>query len=404
MNEPMLGGRRAARARNKAADEAQNQPGWFLDRLAAAAEARERAGLTRRLVAQPPGGGLLLDLAGNDYLGLAADPRVSAAAADAALTWGAGARASRLVTGSTHLHSRLENELAAFCGQPAGLVFSSGYAANLGAVTALAGRGDLIVSDAHVHASLVDACRLSRARIMITEHNDVEAVEAALAGRVEKNAVVLIESVYSVLGDAAPLVELAAVCARQSAVLIVDEAHALGTAGPQGRGLVAAAGLTGRAGIVVTGTLSKSLGSQGGFVLGDPAVREHLVNTARAFIYDTGLAPAATGGALAALEVLRAQPERVDAVRRVAGALAQVAAAPPPAAAVLSVAMPSATAALEAAAGCAASGVRVGCFRPPSVPDGISRLRLTARATLTEAELKLAAGALAGAIRRWAPQ
>lgn len=371
----------------------------FLERLTGAAAVREQAGLTRRLVPRAATGGALLDLAGNDYLGLSADPRVTAAAAAAAMQWGAGSRASRLVTGSLQLHARLEQALADFCGQPAGLVFSTGYAANLGAVTALAGRGHLIVSDAHVHASLVDACRLSRARVVVTEHNDVEAMEAALAQRTEGHAVVLIESVYSVLGDAAPLAELAEVCRRQGAVLIVDEAHAFGTAGERGTGLVAAAGLTGRPEVVITGTLSKSLGSQGGFVLSHGVVREHLVNTARAFIYDTGLAPASTGAALAALQVLEAEPERVDAVRQVAAGLAAIAAAPAPAAAVLSVTMPSAQAAVAAAESCAEAGVRVGCFRPPSVPDGISRLRLTARATLTPAELERAGEALAGALR-----
>jgi 8-amino-7-oxononanoate synthase len=370
----------------------------FLERLSSAAAERELAGLTRGLDPRPPGAGRLLDLAGNDYLGLSLDPRVIAGAAAAAQTWGAGARSSRLVTGSTQLHARLEEALAARCEQPSGLVFSTGYLANLGAVTALAARGDLIVSDAHVHASLVDACRLSRARIVVTGHNDVESVEAALTNRTEAHAVVLVESVYSVLGDAAPLAELAVVCRRHGAVLIVDEAHALGTAGAGGRGLVAEAGLAGRADVVVTGTLSKSLGSQGGFVLGHPAVREHLVNTARPFIYDTGLAPAAAGAALAALEVLAAEPERVDAVRRVAAALAGVAASPPPAAAVLSMVMPSAQAAFAAAVACAEAGVRVGCFRPPSVPDGLSRLRLTAGATLSGNELELAAGALTAAL------
>jgi 8-amino-7-oxononanoate synthase len=181
-------------------------------------------------------------------------------------------------------------------------------------------------------------------------------------------------------------------------VLIVDEAHALGTAGPDGRGLVAEAGLAGRDDVVVTGTLSKSLGSQGGFVLGAPAVREHLVNTARAFIYDTGLAPAAAGAAKAALDVLVAEPERVEAVRHAAATLAAIAGTPVPPAAVLSIVMPSAQAAFEAAAACADAGIRVGCFRPPSVPDGISRLRLTARATLSPAELEQAAGTLASAL------
>jgi 8-amino-7-oxononanoate synthase len=370
----------------------------FFERLTDAAQRREAAGLTRTLVPRPAVGALL-DLAGNDYLGLADDPRVTAAAAEATLTWGAGARASRLVTGSTQLHARLETALADFCGQPTGLVFSTGYAANLGAVTALAGRGDLIVSDAHVHASLVDACRLSRARVAITEHNDVEAVAAVLAGRPEAHAVVLVESVYSVLGDAAPLAELGQVCARYGALLIVDEAHALGTAGDAGRGLVAAAGLAGRPDVVVTGTLSKSLGSQGGFVLASALIRGHLINTARAFIFDTGLAPAATGAALAALDVLIAEPQRMDDVRAVAATLAEIAASPRPAAAVLSVAMPSARAAVAAAARCADGGVRVGCFRPPSVPDGISRLRLTARATLTAPQLAQAGETLAAALR-----
>jgi 8-amino-7-oxononanoate synthase len=371
----------------------------FLNRLAAAAEVRDQAGLTRRLSDRRLDGPVLLDLAGNDYLGLSTDLRVRSAAARAAIDWGAGAGASRLVTGSLELHTGLEEALARFCGQPAGLVFSTGYAANLGAVTALAGRGDLVVSDAHVHASLVDACRLSRARVTVVDHNDVEAVEEALDGRPESNAVVLVESVYSVLGDAAPLADLADVCARNGAVLIVDEAHALGTAGEGGRGLVAEAGLAGRADVVVTGTLSKSLGGQGGFVLGHPAVREHLVNTARSFIYDTGLAPAATAAARTALEVLEAEPERVADLRRVARILADIAEGPEPAGAVVSIVMPSADAAVLAAAECATAGVRVGCFRPPSVPDGFSRLRLTARAGLTRDELSLAATTLAAALR-----
>jgi 8-amino-7-oxononanoate synthase len=365
----------------------------FLARLQVDADQRAQQGVTRALAPR----GLvqrLLDLAGNDYLGLAGDQRVLDGASQAAQAWGGGARASRLVTGTLSLHADLEQALAWFCGQQSALVFSTGYLANLGAVCALARRGDLIVSDAHVHASLVDACRLSRARVAITGHNDVEAVEAVLATRSEANAVVLAESVYSVLGDAAPLAELAAASARHGAVLIVDEAHALGTAGPDGRGLIAAAGMNGRADVVVTGTLSKSLGSQGGFVLGHPAVREHLINTARSFIYDTGLAPAAAGAALAALGVLAAEPGRVRAVRSVAASLAALADAPQPAAAVVPVAMPSPQAAVAAAHACAEAGVRVGCFRPPSVPDGVSRLRITARATLTSDELALAERAL----------
>jgi len=363
---------------------------WLADQAAA----REAAGLTRRLVPRPADGGGLLDLAGNDYLGLARDPRVVEAAAEAARTWGAGAGASRLVTGTTQLHQELEADLAAFCGQPSALVFSSGYLANLGVVTALAGRDCLVVSDAHIHASLVDACRLSRARVAVTPHADAAAVAGVLAGRPEERAVVLTESVFSVLGDHAPLGELAEVCARHGAVLVVDEAHALGTGGPDGRGLVAAAGLAGRPDVVVVATLSKAVGSQGGVVLGHPAVREHLVNRARSFVYDTGLAPPAAAAARRALQVIAAEPGRRTALAAAAGRLAASLGLPPPQAPILPLPMPGPEQAVAAAAECAARGLRVGAFRPPSVPDGVSRLRLTARATLTAAELDRATAVL----------
>ncbi|MFZ5852751.1 MAG: 8-amino-7-oxononanoate synthase [Actinomycetota bacterium] len=368
--------------------------GWLADQAAA----RDAAGLTRELCPRAPQPGLL-DLAGNDYLGLASDPRVVAGGLAALRTWGAGAGASRLVTGSTTLHGELEEALAGFCGQPAGLVFSSGYLANL-AVAALGGPDALLVSDAHVHASLVDACRLSRSRVVVVPHADVAAVAAALAGRPEPRALVLTESVFSVLGDAAPLAELAEVATAYGATLVVDEAHALGVCGPGGRGLVCATGLAGRTDVVVTATLSKALGSQGGVVLGHRALRDHLVNQARGFVFDTALAPAAAGAALAALRVVAAEPERVVAVQTAAAALARAAGAGRPAGAVLSVPMPGPREALAARDAAAAAGVRVGCFRPPSTPDGVSRLRVTARATLTRDELAQAAGVLAGVTGR----
>jgi 8-amino-7-oxononanoate synthase len=369
----------------------------LLDWLGTQAGERAATGLTRRLRARTPHDASL-DLAGNDYLGLREHPDVVEAAVAAIRQWGTGAGASRLVTGTTQLHERLERELAGFCGQGSALVFSSGYLANLGVVTALAGAGDLIVSDAHVHASLIDACRLSRADVVRVPHNDADAVRRVLATRTQRRALVLTESVFSVLGDAAPLPLLAEVCAAHDAVLVVDEAHALGTAGPGGRGLVAAAGLAHRPDVVVTVTLSKSLAAQGGAVLAHPAVREHLVNRARPFIYDTGLAPAAAGAALAALRVVRGDPARVTAVATAATALATAAGVPAPAGAVLSVPIPTAQQAVRAAAHCEESGVRVGCFRPPSVPDGVSRLRLTARATLTGGDLAHAARTLTAAL------
>lgn len=354
--------------------------------LDANAARRRAAGLRRELrprAAAEPG----LDLAGNDYLGLATDPRVIAGAVDAARVWGAGSTGSRLVTGTTALHVTLEDELAAFCRAEAALVFSSGYAANLGVLTALSGPDALIVSDAANHASLVDACRLSRARVSVVAHGDVDAVDAVLAARSQARALVVTESVDSVGGGLAPLRELHAVCRARGALLVVDEAHGLGVCGPGGRGLLADVGLAGADDVVATVTLSKALGSQGGAVLGPGPVIAHLVDTARSFIFDTGLAPACVGAALAALRVLHADPALAGAVVRNAAALAAAAAVPAPLSAVVSVVLGEPATAFAAARRCAEQGVRVGCFRPPSVPEGTSRLRLTARATLTAPDL-----------------
>ena len=359
---------------------------WLID----ARRQRERAGLVRtlkpRLADERD-----LDLAGNDYLGLARHPEVTSAAAQAARHWGAGATGSRLVTGSTTLHAELEAELADFCGFEAALVLSSGYCANLAATTALTTRDSLLVSDAANHASLIDGCRLSRARTMVVPHADPAAAAKALDGHLGP-ALLVTDSVFSVDGDAAPLTELAAVCREFGAGLLIDEAHSLGVVGEGGRGAAHAAALAGSADTVTTLTLSKALGSQGGAVLGPRHVIDHLVNEARTFVFDTGLAPAATAAALAALRLLRRHPERAERVRAAARTLhTELHAADlrvaPPRAAVVSVQAPSASAAVRWAADCRARGLRVGCFRPPSVPDGISRLRLTVRADLSDAEL-----------------
>jgi 8-amino-7-oxononanoate synthase len=370
----------------------------FTDWLAERAAAREDAGLTRRLFASDASGPMI-DLAGNDYLGLARDPRVVAGAVAAAERHGAGAGASRLVTGTLTVHEDLERDLASFTGFPAALVLSTGYHANLAAVSALADADTLIVSDAHVHASMIDACRLSRGAVQVVPHNDVGAVERFLAAREQPRALVLVETIYSVLGDSAPVAELADVCARHDAVLVADEAHALGVAGIEGRGLLQASGLAGEDHVVATLTLSKSLGSQGGAVLASRPVREHLVNTARPFIYDTGLAPAAAGAASAALAVIRAEPDRVARVRAVAAALAKAGGVPEADGAVLAIAMPGPREAVEAVARAADHDVRIGCFRPPSTPDGISRLRLTAHAHLADTELEHAVAVVEGLLR-----
>jgi 8-amino-7-oxononanoate synthase len=371
--------------------------GW----VDARAAQREADGLRRRLRPRQSDDGLL-DLAGNDYLGLAGHPDVLAAATRALKEWGAGSTGSRLVTGSTALHAELEAAAADLFGAEAALCFSSGYLANIGAVTALTGPGTLIVSDAINHASLIDACRLSGARVEVTPHCDPVAVEAVLAARAEERAVVVTDGVFSVDGDVAPLAALAAAARRHGAGLIVDEAHAIGVIGPEGRGTVHEAGLSGAPDVVVTGVLSKSLGTQGGLVAGPRRVVEHLVDSARSFIFDTGLAPAAAGAGLAALELLRADPRLPGAVRGRARDLQRLARqagfdAPEPAGAVVGIRIGQPEVALACAAACLENGVRVGCFRPPSVPDGWSRLRLTAHATLRPEDLDRAATALAAA-------
>ncbi|MDW5610327.1 MULTISPECIES: 8-amino-7-oxononanoate synthase [Mycolicibacterium] len=351
---------------------------------------RRAAGLRRTLRTRPPVGAEL-DLASNDYLGLSQHPRVIDGGVSALRTWGAGSTGSRLVTGNTELHEAFEDALAAFVGAESALVFSSGYTANLGAVVALSGPGSLLVSDANTHASLVDACRLSRARVVVTPHNDTAAVEQALATRSEARAVVVTDSVFSADGDLAPLRALHAACRKHGALLIVDEAHGLGVRGDGGRGLLDEVGLAGAPDLVMTTTLSKALGSQGGVVLGPAAVRAHLIDTARPFIFDTGLAPAAVGAAFAALQVLIDEPWRAQRVLDHAATLASICdVTEVPSSAVVSVILGEPEVAFAAAAACLDRGVRVGCFRPPTVPAGTSRLRLTARASLSEDEMTLA--------------
>ncbi|MFC8937320.1 8-amino-7-oxononanoate synthase [Streptomyces griseoincarnatus] len=363
--------------------------GWIDEQ----AELRRRAGLVRTLRPRPADTPLL-DLASNDYLGLARHPEVVEGAARAARAWGGGATGSRLVTGTTELHTALERELADFCGFEGALVFSSGYAANLAAVTALAPHGSLLVSDAGNHASLIDGCRLARGTTQVVAHRDPDAVRKALDGH-EGPAVAVSDTVFSVDGDAAPLAALAEACREHGAGLVLDDAHGLGVLGDGGRGAPHAAGIAGDEDVVVTVTLSKSLGSQGGAVLGPARVIGHLVNTARTFIFDTGLAPAAAGAALAALRLLEREPGRAARAAEVARDLhARLTAAGleavRPDAAVVSVRAPSPEQAVRWAADCRTAGLSVGCFRPPSVPDGISRLRLTARADLSGAEIERA--------------
>lgn len=370
-----------------------------LARLRDAARRRDAAGLHRRLRPRSHDHDGLIDLASNDYLGLSRDRRLIEAAVRATRVWGTGATGSRLVTGTTELHDDLDRRLAAWAGAAAGLVFSSGFMANLGAITALSGPAGLVVSDACNHASIVDACRLSRARVAVTAHRDPGAVEQVLAERDEEHALVVTDAVFSVDGDLAPLRRLHQITRAHGALLLIDEAHSFGVVGDRGQGAAHAAGLAGEPDVVLTLTLSKSLGGQGGAVLGAHEVIDTIIDTGRAFIFDTGLAPAATGAALAALDVLAGEPQLPARARRRARRISDMAAeagleTAVPDAAVVPVYLGEPQAALRAAEICAEHGVRVGCFRPPSVPKGRACLRITARATLSEAELTMLRSAL----------
>lgn len=376
--------RPAAAAREGTAGAAEGVAGAggeWLERLEHKARLRAKAGLSRRLRHRSPGDGVV-DLAGNDYLGLATHPAVVAAAQAALGAYGLGATGSRLVRGSTDAHRELEERLAGWLGAEAALVYSSGYLANLGAVRALARPGTLLVSDAHNHASLIDGCRISGAEVVVTPHGDAAAVEAALSAAPGRPAVVVTESIFSVDGDLAPLADLHAAARRHGALLLVDDAHALGVIGPSGAGGVVAAGLAGEPDVVVTATLSKSLGAAGGLIAGPAPLARHLVDTGRTFIFDTAPPPAVAAGALAALEVARrADDLRAELADRAASAVRHLRAAgldvTEPAAAVLSVTAPGPETAVAWAADCRDRGVAVGCFRPPSTPDSRARLRLT---------------------------
>lgn len=369
-----------------------------LDWLHEVHEDRVRAGLRREPRVRAAEASQL-DLASNDYLGLGKDERVRKAAAQAVLEWGPGSTGSRLVTGTTALHIELEQDLAAFLGTQASFVCSTGYHANLAAITSLAGADCLVISDALNHASIIDGCRLSRSRIVVVDHLDTDAVAVALAQRHEKRALVITDSVFSADGDLADLAKLHDLARQHGAVLIVDESHALGIVGPGGRGACVAAGINAEPDVVITAALSKSFAAQGGVVAGSALVREHLINTARGVIFETGLSPAAVAAVSESLRIITSEPHLCESARSNALRLAQITGAPTPEAAVVSVLVGDAHAAVALQSRLFELGFWVGCFRPPSVPEGTSRLRITARADLSIEDLDGFARAYARAMQ-----
>jgi 8-amino-7-oxononanoate synthase len=366
----------------------------------------ERLGLSRRLrlVSGPQGPTVLIDgkpallLCSNNYLGLADHPRVREAAAEAAMRWGVGAGASRLVSGTMTIHRRLEESLAEFKGSESCLLFGSGYLANIGVIGALASAGDTVFSDELNHASIVDGCRLSRAEVVVYRHRDVDHLEWSLRkhGRSENaRRLIVTDSVFSMDGDVAPLEEIVELANMHDARVMVDEAHATGNLGPGGRGAVAEAGVESEVDVIV-GTLGKALGSYGAYVCARAEMVRYLINTARPLIYSTAPSPPAVAGALAALGLLQERPHRVERLRANARALRRGLAGEgfPVEQADMQIvplivgdertAMRLCQEALE-------RGVFAQAIRPPSVPAGSSRLRLTAMASHTATELEMAA-------------
>jgi glycine C-acetyltransferase/8-amino-7-oxononanoate synthase len=362
-----------------------------------------------RLIGGPQGPRVTLDgrpvllLCSNNYLGLADHPRVRGAAAEAAMRWGAGAGASRLISGNMRPHRQLEERLADFKGYESALLFGSGYLANTGTIAALADRGEVIFSDELNHASIIDGCRLSRAETFVYPHGDVEHLAWGLREAGERAALIVTDGVFSMDGDLAPLGELAALARDHSCRLMVDEAHATGAVGPGGRGSVAAAGLSGEVDVIV-GTLGKALGSYGAYVCASRELTEYLLNTARSFIFSTAPPPPSVAASLAALELLESHPHRVERLTQNAATLRTALAAEGLAVGnsstqIIPVEVGDAAPAMELCERALERGVFAQGIRPPTVPEGRSRLRFTVMATHRAGELERAAELVGAAAR-----
>jgi len=350
----------------------------------------DAAGLRRTLKTQAGPQGAIIEVAGrglinfgsNDYLGLAGDSRLADAAVVAADKEGWGSGASPLVTGRSTSHQRLEEHLAQFEGTEAALLFSTGFAANMGTIASLAGRGDLILSDERNHASIIDGCRLSRAEVFIYPHRDTDAVAVRLkAANGFRRRLIVTDSLFSMDGDCAPLPALAGLAERYDTMLLVDEAHASGVFGERGRGLCEQFGVE-ESVTARVGTLSKGLGSLGGFVVGSQQLIDYLVNRARPYVYSTAMPAAVAAAAIASLDIVRDEPHRRRELLRRAGQLRttlrengwQVGEGPGP---IIPVIIGDPDETMELSARLADAGFFVPGIRPPTVPDGRSLLRIS---------------------------
>jgi glycine C-acetyltransferase/8-amino-7-oxononanoate synthase len=371
----------------------------------------ERSGLRRRLrvIEGPQGPRVLLDgrpvllLCSNNYLGLADHPRLRRAAADAALSLGTSSGASRLISGTMSIHTDLEQRLASFKGTEAALLFGSGYLANTGTIAALAGRGEVVFSDELNHASIIDGCRLAGAETFVYRHADAGHLEWGLRRAAGRAALIATDGVFSMDGDIAPLGELSILARRHRCRLMVDEAHATGCIGPGGRGSVAAAGLSGEVDVIV-GTLGKALGGYGAYVCGSREMADFLVNSARPFIFSTAPPPPAVAAASAAIELLEERPQRVERLRANAAALrsglrSEGLEPDGSETQIIPLVIGEADDAMALCERLLEEGLFAQAIRPPTVPPGTCRLRLTVMATHAVADLRRAARMIGAATR-----
>ncbi len=369
-----------------------------------------QAGLSRSLrsVMTAPTGRILLDgrevilLGSNNYLGLSVHPIVVEAAATALQQYGTGASASRLMSGNCHLYTELEAKIAEAKGTEASLVFGSGYLANIGTIPVLAGEGDLILSDALNHASIIDGCRLSPAIKQIYQHCDVEHIESLLAQSINfRRRLIVTDGVFSMDGDIAPLPEICALAERYDAMVMVDDAHSFGVLGETGGGTIEYFGLENR-GVIQMGTLSKAIGGLGGYVAGSANLIDFLINRSRGFIFTTGLPPATLAGASAAIDVIRSTPElrqrlSSNVLLLKNALLARGFQLLPSQTQILPLILGSVEVASRFAEALLSHGVYAPAIRPPTVPEGTSRLRISVIASHTTEDLETAIAGLESA-------
>jgi 8-amino-7-oxononanoate synthase len=384
----------------------------LLDRLATVHAERARASLLRRLRAVEEvegaqvwiGGKRLLNFASNDYLGLAQHPALVEALTIAAARWGVGASAAHLLGGHRDEHAALEEALARWTGRERALLFSTGYMANLGVLSALLGPKDVCVQDKLNHASLLDGARLAGCELQRYPHADVYAARRQLETRPDAAALLATDGVFSMDGDLAPLVELVALCKTQHATLMVDDAHGLGVLGPEGAGSVAEAGLSHDDVPILMATLGKALGVAGAFVVGSATLIDGLVQSARTFIYTTSMPPALAAATCAAVDIARFEPWRRDALMcavrhfRV-GAAERGIALLDSRTAIQPVLIGESAAALQTSAALEDAGFFVPAIRPPTVPAGQARLRVALSALHRESDVERLLDALGAAVR-----